>query len=58
MLWFGVIRVNDQSQFTFAKLTGEFKLYVNPEQPCRTLGDDGGADEGEEFAAKAAQPSG
>ena len=29
--WSGLIRVNEQSQFTSARTAGEFRLYVNPE---------------------------
>ncbi len=31
MFLFGFIRVNDKSQFTFAGMAGEFRLYVNPD---------------------------
>jgi hypothetical protein len=31
MFLLGVIRVNDQSQFTLTSMAGEFRLYVNPQ---------------------------
>jgi hypothetical protein len=33
MFLFGVIRVNDQSQFTLTSMAGEFRPYVNPHGP-------------------------
>ncbi len=31
MFWLASVRVNDQSQFTFARMVGEFRLYVHPD---------------------------
>jgi hypothetical protein len=59
---FGVIRVNDQSQFTHARMAGEFRLYVHPDDSNRiaaaSVGSAVGATTGGRDRRRSGRPTG